>query len=412
MEQVLYIHEQWSTDKSCLLGCFYCDNIKGTNKYSFEFDKDWLNNHNPIKFDSDLEFWQGRQYLNSDKSIFGFLSDLIPDRWGRYLIEQKEAETAIRHNRVPKKLSEVDYLIRSNDKARMGAIRIARQPYGRYLSDDKIANIKSIRDLEEASRNIDDDTKKIDAKSLNMIFSPGSSLGGARPKVSVFDNDGSLWMAKFPSKYDSTNREAWEMVCYELMILCDIDVPEAKVQKYSKYGSTFLVKRFDRIKDKRIHFSSAMNLLGKNDGDDDSGYLDLVSFIKSSGSQPNDDLLELYKRMAFNMLVRNIDDHLRNHGFLLSDKGWRLSPVFDVNPSSYGDSLSLYISKNSKIINFESALTICNYFNISKEQASQIFKSQARVIKSNWESLAKKYSLTSRQIIEMKPAFNLAYELP
>ena len=173
------------------------------------------------------------------------------------------------------------------------------------------------------------------------------------------------------------------MVCHDLMRDCKINVVDAKIENYSKYGSTFLAKRFDRDKNKRIHFSSAMNLLGKHDNDADVGYLDIVSFIRSSGSHPNKDLLELYKRLAFNMLVRNTDGHLRNHGFLMNKHGWRLSPAYDVNPTPYGDQLSLCVTENSRLINYQSAVKVAGYYGIEKNQAIDIFKTQRNIIMEN-----------------------------
>lgn len=403
MERIFYIFEQWSSNQPLLLGKLFSDSKNGREIYSFEFDNSWLDSHRPINFDPDLNHWAGRQYLSPNKPLFGFLSDSCPNRWGRLLMQRKEAEIAKRHNRHPKKFTELDYLIRVNDHARLGAIRISREPEGRFISDDKIISIENIRDLEEASRMIDN--KSYDIKSLNLLFSPGSSLGGARPKASVVDVDGSLWIAKFPSKNDETNSGAWEMVCHELMNMCRIKVCEARICDFSKYGATYLSKRFDRNTQDRIHFSSAMNLLGFQDGDSNAGYLDLVSFIKSSGANPNEDLNELYRRMAFNMIVHNTDDHLRNHGFLLEKKGWRLSPAFDVNPVPFGNQLSLNISQNSKLIDIDNALSVCHYFELDVDEAKKIYVGIEKLVKDNWKLVAKKCKISNQEIEFLRPAF-------
>ena len=190
----------------------------------------------------------------------------------------------------------------------------------------------------------------MEEKWLKQLIAPGSSLGGARPKASVLAPDDSLWIAKFPSKYDEINVGAWEMVVHDLAKLCNLDVPEAKLEKFSKIGSTFLVKRFDRENDRRIHFASAMTLLGKKDGAgaaDGLGYLDIASIIRQNSINPKKDLRELWRRIVFNMAVSNTDDHLRNHGFLLKKDGWILSPLFDVNPNIYGDALALNVDENN-----------------------------------------------------------------
>lgn len=410
MGQTFYIHENWTNDKPLLMGYLYTNHDKFKDVYSFEFDKKWLSTHESFLLDPDLGFWEGRQYLNSNKPFFGFLSDSCPDRWGRILMDTKEIEVSSRHNRSPKKLSEIDYLMRVDDKTRMGAIRISRKPYGRFLSDNPISSFKNIRELESAAMSFETSEDHFMTNSLNKLLSPGSSLGGARPKASVYDEKNNLWIAKFPSKHDSTNREAWEMVCHDLALDCGIDMPEAKLEKYSKYGSTYLSKRFDRFGHKRIHFSSAMNLLGKTDGDDDGGYLDLAGIITSSGCQPKKDLLQLYKRLVFNMLINNTDDHLQNHGFLLQKNGWSLSPAYDVNPTPFGNQLSLFISPNNKLIEKQSAISICQYFGIENEQALKIFDQSVNIIKANWEKYAKKYQLTNRQISEMQAAFRRCYE--
>ncbi len=201
----------------------------------------------------------------------------------------------------------------------------------------------SLRELEQASIFFENDDSGLSDKWLKQLLAPGSSLGGARPKASVMAPDGKLWIAKFPSRQDDFNSGAWEMVVHELAVMCGLNVPEAKAERFSKLGTTFLVKRFDREGERRVHFSSAMTLLGKKDGanaSDGSSYLEMVSFIKACGAKPKRDLIELWKRVVFSMAVSNTDDHFRNHGFIVSDEGWELSPLYDVNPDVYGKYLS------------------------------------------------------------------------
>lgn len=195
--------------------------------------------------------------------------------------------------------------------------------------------------------------------------------------------------------------------------LCGLNVPEAKLEKFSTLGSTFLIKRFDRIGSKRVHFASVMTLLGKTDGasaDDGSSYLDIVAFIKSYGAQPKNDLIELWKRIVFNMAVTNTDDHLRNHAFILTDKGWILSPLYDVNPVPYGDELSLNVDAEDNSISIELAVQTAVRFGISKSDAETYVENILKIVRDNWEKLAIEYGLTRRQIEEMRPAFSVCYE--
>jgi len=238
-------------------------------------------------------------------------------------------------------------------------------------------------------------------------------LGGARPKATVEDEQGNLWIAKFPSKNDEYDVGAWEKVVHDLAKLCGLNVPESKVEKFSKDGSTFLVKRFDRDGEKRIHFASAMTMLGKNDGassEDGSSYIDIVDFIRAYGSSPKDDLIELFKRIIFSMAVSNTDDHLRNHGFILNDKGWRLSPLYDVNPVPYGDVLSLNIDSYDNSISIDLAISSACYYDIKEFDAEVYADEILTMVKNNWEQLAKKHGINRDQIEEMRPAFSVCYE--
>ncbi|MBP3280421.1 MAG: HipA domain-containing protein, partial [Butyrivibrio sp.] len=238
---------------------------------------------------------------------------------------------------------------------------------------------------------------------------PGSSLGGARPKATVVAPDGSLWIAKFPSKHDDIDSGAWEMVVHELALKCGLNVPEAKTEKFSKLGTTFLVKRFDRDGDRRIHFSSAMTLLGKKDGQDaseGSSYLEMVSFIKANGSQPMRDMKELWKRIVFSIAVSNTDDHFRNHGFILTKSGWALSPMYDVNPDIYGEYLSLNIDEYQSDLSYELAISVAQYYGISQKEAKELVKGISEVVRDNWQSLAQKQKIGRPEIERMKGVFN------
>ena len=246
-------------------------------------------------------------------------------------------------------------------------------------------------------------------KWLNQLIKPGSSLGGARPKATVVDEKGQLWIAKFPSKNDDNDTGAWEKVVHDLAGMCGLNVPESKLEKFSKLGSTFLVKRFDRDVKKRIHFASAMTMLGKNDGAsaaDGSSYLDIVGFIKSYGANPKADLVELWKRIVFNMAVSNTDDHLRNHGFLFGNGGWRLSPVYDVNPNPQGLGLSLNISLDDNSLDFNLAREVAPFFRLKSPEADAILNKITTIVR-NWRNYARRSRLDDNEMEMMAPAFRV-----
>lgn len=415
-QKTIFVYDDFSTDQPVLMGSLYVNVIKGGESYSFEYDKGWLKKTGlTLTLNPELMPYSGRQYPTG-KNIFGLFADASPDRWGRVLMNKRERILAEKEGRKPSKLYDSDYLLGVYDETRMGGIRFKVNPEGPFLSDDKETAAPpwaTLRTLEEASRNFENDETGLTEKWLNQLIKPGSSLGGARPKATVVDTKNQLWIAKFPSKNDENDTGAWEIVAHDLAALCGLNVPEAKLEKFSPLGSTFLIKRFDRLGSKRVHFASAMTLLVKKDGAsaaDGSIYLDIAAFIKSYGAQPKKDLIELWKRIVFNMAVTNTDDHLRNHAFILTDKGWILSPLYDVNPVPYGDELSLNVDEDDNSISIDFAVQTAVKFGISKSDAEAVAEDILQIVRDNWERTAAGYDLTRRQIEEMRPAFNACYE--
>lgn len=415
-QKTIFVYDDFNTDQPRLLGSLYVNVIKGGESYSFEYDKDWLRKTGlTLTLDPELMPYSGRQYPTG-KNIFGLFADASPDRWGRVLMNKRERILAEKEGRKPSKLYDSDYLLGVYDETRMGGIRFKANQEGPFLSDDKETAAPpwaTLRTLEEASRNFENDETGLTEKWLNQLIKPGSSLGGARPKATVVDTKDQLWIAKFPSKNDENDTGAWEMVAHDLAALCGLNVPEAKLEKFSPLGSTFLIKRFDRMGSKRVHFASAMTLLGKTDGAsaaDGSSYLDIAAFIKSYGAQPKKDLGELWKRIVFNMAVTNTDDHLRNHAFILTDKGWILSPLYDVNPVPYGDELSLNVDEEDNSISIDLAVQTAVRFGISESDAEAQAEEILKIVRDNWEKTAARYGLTRRQIEEMRSAFSACYE--
>ncbi len=348
--------------------------------------------------------------------MFGVFADSCPDRWGRLLMKRHEAILAKKEERKPRRLTDLDFLLGVYDKTRMGALRFSLSESGPFVSDDKDLATPpwtTLRKLESASLAFEKNEDGMEEKWLKQLLAPGSSLGGARPKASVSAPDGSLWIAKFPSKNDDVNIGAWEMVAHDLAVLCGLDVPEARLESFSKIGSTFLVKRFDREGSRRIHFASAMTLLGKNDGAnaaDGSSYLELASLIRKYGDTPKKDLQELWRRIVFNMAVSNTDDHLRNHGFILSKEGWRLSPAYDVNPNADGDVLSLNVDTNNNLIDFDLALSVAKLYEMPQKQALEDLNEIRNTVEASWRKLAQNYGINRSEIESMSPAFDMAFK--
>lgn len=415
--RIIYVYKDWDAAIPEKIGTIYVEGGKGKEVISFEYDNAWLENvDTSLIFDPDLMLYKGRQYAPLDKSMFGIFADSCPDRWGRLLMKRREAIIAKKEERKPKRLTDIDFLLGVYDETRMGGLRFSVTEDGPFLSDDRELATPpwtTLRKLESASLAFEKNEDGMEEKWLKQLLAPGSSLGGARPKASVSAPDGSLWIAKFPSKHDDINVGAWEMVVHDLAVMCGLDVPEAKLEHFSKTGSTFLTKRFDRDGEHRIHFASAMTLLGKNDGAsaaDGSSYLDIVSLIRKYGATPKKDLLELWKRIVFNMAVSNTDDHLRNHGFILTNEGWCLSPLYDVNPNSDGDVLSLNVDEYSNLIDFELALDVAPAFGLTEKQAKIQLDEIKSIVENNWRMLAKKQGLARGEIEGMAPAFDMEFK--
>lgn len=390
------------------IGTLIITRSRGKETIAVELEKTWINAHSGTVLDPDIAPFRGIQYPPSDKALFGFLSDSCPDRWGRRLIEREERIKADQEKRAVRTLNESDYLLGISDQLRYGGIRFRKEDSGEYLSASasKIPPMTELRMLEAAAHGYE--TSANDAQVLKILLEPGSSLGGARPKANVQDADGALWIAKFPSQKDDYDVGAWEMAEHDLAGLCGIDVPDAKVLKLSSYGSTFLIKRFDRNGSRRMHLMSAMTALGMTDGHTDgAGYIDLAGITEQISSQPGADLGELWRRMAFNVLTSNCDDHLRNHGFILKENGWQLSPAYDLNPVPGKDALSLNITDSDSRRNIRNAVAVSELFRISENEASERIRVMQETVRDHWRILARRYGISGHEIDRMAPAFAL-----
>ena len=415
-QKQIEVWADWQTlPEPRIIGLLSVHISRGKEIFSFTYETSWLKSPHVFAIDPALKLYPGKQYLAVDKPNFGAFLDSSPDRWGRSLIERREALIARKEKRSVKKCFETDFLLGVFDLHRMGGLRF-KYNEGPFLDDNKehaTPPWSSLRELEAISLKLEDGNMVNNpeySKWLGMLFAPGSSLGGARPKATVLDHDGHLWIAKFPSKNDTHDVGAWEYIVSELAKKCGIQVPETQVIKVGNKYHTFLSKRFDRsVANKRIHFSSAMTLLERKDGDHASigaSYLEIVDLLIESGSDTNKDLEELWKRIVFSICISNTDDHLRNHGFLLTNQGWKLSPAYDMNPNPFGNGLSLNISEFSNEQSLDLALEVSSDFRLDRKKAERI-ASKIKDEVSRWPTLVKQLKISKTEQVQMAEAFRL-----
>tara|TARA_R110002049_G_scaffold993_1_gene7045 strand:- start:151 stop:1413 length:1263 start_codon:yes stop_codon:yes gene_type:complete len=411
----IWVYAHWDgIEAPFLMGSLYVTPSRGKEIFSFEYDKRWLQSDYAQIIDPGLQLFEGAQYLNDAKSNFGIFLDSSPDQWGRVLMMRKEAANTRKENRRPKTLMESDYLLGVYDHNRMGGLRFKSAQDGAFLDDNAAMAappFAALRDLEFASLQLEKEDAPDNPeylKWLNMLMVPGSSLGGARPKANIQDIDGSLWIAKFPSQNDRQDMGAWEMLAYRLAIQSGIEMAPSRIQKFSHHQHTFLTQRFDRkIDGTRIHFASAMTLLGYTDGtdyQDGVSYLELLEFLMQNGADVDNDLKKLWKRIAFNVCISNTDDHLRNHGFLLTDSGWMLSPAYDINPTPNGAGLKLNISENDNALDLDLVREIAPYFRLKEKEANAIINTVHQNV-GKWQQIAMNLGIPRNEMELMKNAF-------
>lgn len=393
---------------------------RGKEVFSFTYDDAWLAAGHARQIDPDLGLFSGPQFPGSStRPNFGLFLDSSPDRWGRVLMQRREAVRAREDGRPVRTLMETDYLLGVHDEQRSGALRFKEPETGdQWQSSDATMRTPpwaSLRELAHASWKIQDDTAIDDPHYrdwLRLLIAPGSSIGGARPKAGVIDPGGDLWIAKFPGRSDERDIAAWEMLAHRLAMAAGLRATTADLQSFGNGHRTFLTRRFDRIPgsngQRRIHFASAMTLLGYSDGDSHqagASYLEIAEFISREGAQPAADLAELWRRIVFSIAIRNTDDHLRNHGFLLSDHGWRLSPAYDLNPTPEGTGLSLNISETDNALSFDLALEVAPHFRL-KPRAAKTLLQETRTIVRTWRNHARQLAIPRHEQEMMAPAFD------
>lgn len=395
------------------------EKLRGSDSYAFKFDNDWLNLHAGIKLSEDINNYPGMQYTLPDNDIFGCFADALPDRWGRTLLKRREQLQAEEEKRAPRNLSSFDYLVGIDDFSRMGGFRFKKEKDGGVINVSpslKIPPLTEIRELIYASQEIEkceEEDVMPEKKWIAQLIQPGTSLGGARPKAGVLDEEGRLCIAKFPSRNDDYDAGLWEHFSHLLALQAGIHVAETRLWGGLGKYHTLLSKRFDRTDEgRRIHFASCMSLLGLKDGDNAQGgygYLDIVDFILQGCCDVETNLRELYRRVAFNICIGNSDDHFRNHGFLLTPKGWTLSPAYDMNPTN-NLYQSLLINAVSNKADIQVLLESCEDYMINRKVAQGIIKDVQTAV-SNWKVLAKQLQIPQREQAMFKDRFkfNLNY---
>jgi len=397
-----------------LMGKLNATIVRGKEIFAFEYSSDFLETDSVFEIDPNLKLYKGPQYLSEEERNFGIFLDSSPDRWGRVLMDRREAMIARTEKRPPQRLMEPDYLLGVYDESRMGALRFKTDEEGPFLDDDPAYStppMTSLRELERATNELEQDASLDDTeylKRLSLLIAPGSSLGGARPKASVRSEDGHLWIAKFPSKNDEFDVGAWEYLIYKLALKCKVDMAQSRAEKFYSDQTTFLTKRFDRDdKGKRQHFFSAMTLLGYLDGEDAQAgvsYLELVELLQERGANSGCDLEQLWRRIVFSICVSNTDDHLRNHGFMLTNNGLILSPAYDLNPNPKGYGLNLNIDEQDNRLEADLAFRVAPFFRLSQAKAKQIMKEIEQVV-AGWKTDAERLNISNREIEQMSPAF-------
>jgi len=406
--KTLYVYAEFDwLAAPTLVGELGYESLRGSDSYAFKFDNDWLRRYGSLFLSADINNYPGQQYTQPGRDIFGCFSDALPDRWGRLLLNRREQILASEERRPIRRLSSFDYLIGIDDFSRMGGFRFKTALEGEFINCDshlRIPPLTDLRSLIAASMEIEkseEQNRLPEMKWIQQLVHPGSSLGGARPKAGVRDTDGFLYVAKFPSRNDDYDVSLWEHLSHLLAKKAGVNAAETSVISTGDKYHALLSKRFDRTSDgRRIHFSSAMTLLGLTDGSDaqtGNGYLDIVDFILQNCYDVENNLRQLYRRVAFNIAIGNTDDHFRNHGFLLTPRGWTLSPAYDMNPTT-NEYQSLLITSSTNKSDLSLLLDASEEYMIGKEEAAKIISEVTDAVKA-WRRMAASLGVAKREMV-------------
>lgn len=410
----IYVYAHWQGMKDPVeIGVLTAQQAKGKKAFGFAYHKEWLDAFKPLVLDPDLSNYPGPQYPTNNKENFGVFQDAMPDTWGRTLMKRREAQLAREGNRPIRTLYELDFLLGVFDQSRMGALRFKTDRAGDFLDSNHTIptpHWSHIRELQDAARIIEEDKdSEVVKKHIALLIAPGSSLGGARPKANILDDTRHPWIAKFPSASDTIDKAAWEYLAYQLAIDAGIQMAPSRIEKVAGKYHTFFTKRFDRTGGKRIHFASAMTMTGNSEDtvrEQPGSYLEIAEAIQNYGAHIPADLAQLWRRMVFNIAVSNTDDHFRNHGFILTDQGWQLSPAYDINPSVDKEGLSLNIDMDDNSLDYELAKSVGVYFRLKEPDMEGILAEVLQSVK-NWRTIAEKIGINRSEQEEMARAFRV-----
>ena len=383
----------------------------------FRYDRVWLSDPRAFALDPDLSLDDQPFFPKPEQGNFGIFLDSSPDRWGQTLMKRREALQAKDDKRPPRTLYAWDFLIGVQDLTRQGALRFRLADTQDFLDHGTIAAppLTTLRELEAVALELSQ--RRIDnlsalRKWLAVLVAPGASLGGARPKANFTEVDGSLWIAKFPSREDERDVGAWEWVVHALALKAQLDVPAAKLVRLKSEFHTFCVQRFDRAHRTRRFYASAMTLLRK-DQSEGSSYLELAQFIRSRGdaAHADADLAQLFRRVAFNVAVGNRDDHLRNHGFILGSTGWRLAPAFDLNPNIDKSEHVLNLDDVDNRPSLQTVLATGAFYGLAPPRAREIVDEVVRTVR-DWRAVAGRKRIAAADIAQMSGAFSALADWP
>ena len=395
---------------SRFVGRLWSRSPKGRESASFEYDKTWIASDARFALEPLLNIDTGIHHSLPGRPLFGAIGDSAPDRWGRTLMRRAERKHAEQENRTQRTLLEIDYLLQVDDRIRQGALRFREAGTTVFLADGHpaIPPLVELPKLLAASDHVLTDTDT--DEDLRLLLAPGSSLGGARPKAAVLDTDGSLAIAKFPATGDEYHIELWSCVALTMATKAGIDVPRYRLTTVLDQ-QLLLVTRFDRKATTRVPFLSAMSMIGANENQPHS-YLELADAIRQHGADVRKDLKELWRRILFSVLVSNVDDHLRNHGFLYDTgkRGWRLSPAYDLNPVPVDIRpriLSLMIDDRDSSASFDLTVGVGDYFGLVEDDMRAVVAELVNSI-STWRDEARRIGASTEEINRMATAFEHA----
>lgn len=372
---------------------------------TFQYDDSWLGSTLKFALEPALTLGSGDYHTDDGKALFGSLGDSAPDRWGRLLMSRSAKRVAKAKGSAPRSLREVDYLLGVHDYARQGALRFALEKDGAFLAENAGMNVPPLVELPRllaAADSVADD----DNDDILFLLAPGSSLGGARPKASVTDTNGNLLIAKFPQKNDPGDTVTWEAVALTMAEKAGILMQGWRKEDIAG-RPVLLLDRFDRQGEIRIPFLSAMSMIGSRDRETRS-YLEIADALRLHGGRPQHNLAELWRRIVFTVLISNVDDHMRNHGFLYDgEAGWNLSPAYDLNPTPAEERpriLSSCIDDSDPTASLDLAFEVAEYFDLTPDNARKIVSEVGAVV-SAWRHEAKRQRLSDVEIDRMASAF-------